>query len=61
MTYTQILEYCEKHTNVNLAAVVLMRMMDIVEEETGNWPDWNDKAPQWILDNFGISWPVKEK
>ena len=55
MTYTQILEHCEQNTNINLADVALMQMMDIIEEETGSWPNWEDEAPQWILNNFGIS------
>ena len=33
-----------------LADVALGRMMDIVEEETGKWPDWNDRAPKWVIE-----------
>ena len=54
MTYTKILEHCEQNTNINLADIALVNMMDIIEEETGNWPDWEDEVPQWVLDNFGI-------
>ena len=53
MTYTKLLEWAEENTNMNLADVALAEMMDIVEEETGTYPRWNDEVPQWILDNFG--------
>ena len=34
----------------NLADVAIGRMMDSIEEYTGKWPDWNDVAPQWVVD-----------
>lgn len=55
MTYNEVLERMENFCyNVDLASVALGRMMDIVEEETGVFPDWDDKAPDWIIKNvFG--------
>ena len=53
MTYIELLDKAEAD-GMNLAEIALCRMMDIVEEETGSWPNWEDEAPQWVLDNFGI-------
>lgn len=52
MTYAQLLDRAFKD-GANLADVALGRMMDIVEEETGRFPKWTDKVPEWILENFG--------
>ena len=30
-------------------SVELNGMMDQIEEETGKWPDWNDIAPEWVV------------
>ena len=35
----------------NLADVALGRMMDIVEEEPGEYPSWSDAAPEWVVRN----------
>jgi len=53
MTYKEILKKAERN-GMNLAEVALARMMDIVEEETGNWPKWTDEAPEWVVKNFGF-------
>jgi len=53
MTYKEILKKAERN-GMNLAEVALGRMMDIVEEETGEWPKWNDEAPEWVHKNFGF-------
>ena len=50
MTYRQLVEHMERMGN-NLADVAIGRMMDIVFEETGNYPNWDDKAPEWIVKN----------
>lgn len=33
----------------NLAEIAIGRMMDIIEEQTGEWPDWSDIAPDWVV------------
>lgn len=53
MTYTELLKEANKQ-GLNLADVALGRMMDMVEEETGKWPNWSDTVPEWILENFGL-------
>lgn len=53
MTYSQLLDWAFENTNMNLADVALGSMMDIVEEQTGKYPSWNDQVPEWILQNFG--------
>lgn len=50
MTYSELLEKMEKQ-GCNLAEVAIGRMMFMVEEQTGEFPSWNDIAPQWIIDN----------
>lgn len=54
MTYSRLLAKAEQDGN-NCAEVALGRMMDIVEEQTGSWPNWNDQVPEWILNNFGYA------
>lgn len=49
-TYEQLLNHMERMGN-NLADVALGRMMDIVEEQTGTWPNWSDIAPDWVVRN----------
>lgn len=44
----------------NLADYFVGRMMTIIEEETGTFPDWSDKAPDWVVENCGVVKP-KEK
>lgn len=48
MTYIELLlnAYAQGQ---NCADVALGRMMDSVEEETGQFPDWDDEAPDWII------------
>ena len=53
MTYRDVLRIASK--NNNCAEIALGQMMDIVEEQTGVFPDWSDKAPAWVLNNFGIT------
>ena len=50
MTYNELLEKME-NLGYNCAECALGRMMDIVEEETGEFPEWDDKAPDWIIKN----------
>lgn len=49
-TYNQLVERMEYMGN-NLAEVAVGRMMDIVEEHTGDYPSWNDFAPDWVVRN----------
>ena len=49
-TYQQLVDRMESKGN-NLADVAVGRMMDIVEEQTGTYPDWNDVAPEWVVKN----------
>ena len=53
MTYNEVLKKALA-LGMNCADVALGSMMDIVEEQTGEWPSWDDEAPAWILDNFGL-------
>lgn len=49
-TYRELVERLEKN-GANLGEVAVARMMDIVCEETGDYPDWSDKAPDWVVNN----------
>lgn len=53
MTYSELLSWAFKH-GMNCADIALGDMMDIVAEEEGTYPAWSDRAPEWILSNFGI-------
>ena len=53
VSFAELLEWAEKNTNVSPADVALGRMMDIIEEQTGKWPNWDDEAPDWVLEYFG--------
>lgn len=37
----------------NLAPFAIGRMMDMVEEETGEFPNWSDLVPDWVLESCG--------
>ena len=50
MTYSELVTRMEKAGN-NLAEVAIGSMMDIVEEETGRFPDWDDEAEDWVIKN----------
>lgn len=50
MTYEQLIELMESR-GCNLAEVAIGRMMDIVEEETGRFPDFDETAPEWVINN----------
>lgn len=50
MTYSELLDVMYENGN-NLADVALGRMMIIVEEETGKFPNWSDIVPEWIIKN----------
>lgn len=53
MTFDELVRRMKKN-GANLADVAIGRMMDIIEEETGTFPNWDDDAPQWVLDNCGV-------
>ena len=44
-------ELCDMAYDVgnNCAAVAIGRMMDMVEEDTGEFPSWDDEAPEWVV------------
>lgn len=50
MTFSDLVEKMEA-LGCNLAEVAIGRMMVIIEEETGRFPDWNDEAPAWVVKN----------
>lgn len=50
MTYAQLTDKMTKNGN-NLAEVAIGRMMTIVEEQTGEFPSWDDQAPEWVINN----------
>ncbi len=49
-TYRQLVDRMERNGN-NLADVAVGRMMEMVEEETGIFPNWSDVAPEWVVKN----------
>lgn len=49
-TYRELVERLEKG-GANLGEVAVARMMDIVYEETGGYPNWSDEAPEWVVNN----------
>lgn len=49
-TYRYLVDRMESKGN-NLAEVAVGRMMDMVAEETGVYPDWGDTAPDWVVKN----------
>lgn len=49
-TYEKLVDYLIKKGN-NLAEIAIGDMMEIVENETGTFPNWNDIVPDWILKN----------
>ncbi len=59
MTYSKLLAKAEQD-GCNCAEIALGRMMDIVEEQTGRWPNWNEEVPGWILNNFGYTQNVDQ-
>lgn len=34
--------------SMDILECTIGRWMDIVEEETGNFPKWNEQIPQWV-------------
>ena len=49
-TFSQLVNQMERLGN-NLADVAVGRMMDVIFEETGKYPNWNDTAPEWVVKN----------
>lgn len=47
-TYRQIMDYMEK-MGIETAYDIINRMMDIIEKQTGNNPDFSDYAPEWVI------------
>jgi hypothetical protein len=53
MTYGKLVEMMEDHGN-NLAEVAIGRMMTIIEEQTGHFPDWDEEAADWVKNQCGF-------
>lgn len=49
-TYSELVDIMEAR-GANLADVAIGRMMVIIEEETGDFPSWDDEAPEWVVKN----------
>ena len=49
-TYGELIEMLES-SGCNLADMAVGRMMDIVEEQTGKFPDYDDVVPDWVVRN----------
>lgn len=47
-TFDDLVRIAEE-AGANLADIAIGRMMDIIEEETGRFPDWNEEAPEWVV------------
>lgn len=52
-TYNELCIIMENR-GCDLAEIALGQMMDIVGEETGDWPSWSDLAPEWVVKNCGL-------
>lgn len=52
-TFNQLVDIMEQK-GCNLADIAIGQMMDIIEDETGKYPNWDDIAPIWVLENCGI-------
>lgn len=50
-TFNELLEWATEHGQ-NLAHLAIGRMMDEIEEETGEFPSWDYVAPSWVVDNI---------
>lgn len=48
MTFAKLVDRLEKN-GCNLAEVAIGSMMDIIEEQTGTFPNWTDNAPDWVI------------
>ena len=60
--FVEVLKKCKEYTfsqlvtamqrsGCNLAEVAIGRMMTVIEEQTGKFPDWQDIAPDWVVEN----------
>ncbi len=59
-TYEELAD-AMKEKGTNMADVAIGRMMNIVETETGRFPDWDEKAPDWVVKQaMGEKTPVAE-
>ena len=45
------LETIMNKNGCNLADIAIGRMMDIIYDETGEYPSWSDIAPDWVVKN----------
>lgn len=49
-TYDELVNLMKKK-GCNLAEYAIADMMDMIEEETGTWPNWDEEAPEWVVKN----------
>ena len=49
MTFNELILLMESN-GCNLSDIAIGRMMIIIEEQTGNFPDYDDPAPLWVID-----------
>ena len=49
-TFSKLVDIMEA-SGCNLADLAIGRMMDIIEEQTGKFPNWEDIAPNWVVKN----------
>lgn len=38
-----------------MADAAVDRMKDLIQDETGIWPDWDEPAPTWVIAACGFS------
>ena len=49
-TFSELVDVMQSNGD-NLADVAVGSMMDIIEEQTGKYPNWNDTVPEWVIKN----------
>ena len=49
-TFSKLVDIMEA-SGCNLADLAIGRMMDIIAEQTGEFPNWTDIAPNWVVKN----------
>lgn len=52
-TFSQLVDFMVSR-GCNNADIAIADMMDIIETETGKWPNWDDIAPEWVVKQCGL-------
>lgn len=52
-TFSQLVDLMVSR-GCNNADIAIADMMDIIETETGKWPNWDDIAPEWVVKQCGL-------